>query len=104
MEDWDAYAKLNQFLNFIPCQNIKKNSFQVVGPRLFNSMPAKIRNLKNCSIDEFKSSLDKYLASIPDEPKLQGYIPTASDQFSVQPSNSLVDQIRRRNKTSTGGG
>ena len=45
---------------------VTENSFQVVGPRLFYSMPAKIRNMKNCLIDEFKSSLDKYLVSIPD--------------------------------------
>ena len=85
-------------------QTLRENSFQVVGPRLFNSIPANIRNLSKCSIDDFKAALDKYLARIPDEPKIPGYVPTASDQFSGQPSNSLVDQIRKHNQTNTGGG
>ena len=77
---------------------------QVLGPRLSNTIPAKIRNLKNCSIEEFKAALDQYLAKIPDKPKMPGYVPAASDQFSGQPSKSLGDQIRKLNQTSTGGG
>ena len=85
-------------------QNLRENSFQIIGPKLFNLLPAKIRNLSKCSIDEFKAELDQYLEKIPDEPKLPGYIPTASDQFSGQPSNSLVDQIRKSKQTNIGGG
>ena len=71
-------------------QKLRENSFQVVGPRLFNKMPAKIRNMKNCSIEDFKDVLDQFLVKIPDEPKLPGYVPAASDQFSGQPSNPFV--------------
>ena len=85
-------------------QTLRENSYQIVGPKLFNSIPAKIRNLSKCSIEEFKEALDQYLSKIPDEPKLPGYTPTASDQFSGQPSNSLVDQIRKFNQTKMGGG
>ena len=28
--------------------------------------------MKNCTVDEFKNELDTYLATVPDEPKLDG--------------------------------
>ena len=79
-------------------KTLRENSFQMVGPNLFNCLPSKIRSLSKCSIDDFKSALDQFLAKIPDEPKLPGYIPAACDQFSGQPSNSLVDQIQNTTK------
>ena len=42
-------------------QSIREVSFQVHAPRLFNSLPKKIRNLTNISVDEFKIKLDQYL-------------------------------------------
>ena len=85
-------------------KSLRENSFQIVGPRLFNCLPQNIRNLRKCSIEEFKSKLDEYLARIPAEPKLPGYTPSASDLFSGQPSNCLVDQIRNYNENKKGGG
>ena len=85
-------------------KSLRENSFQIVGPRLFNCLPPKIRNLTKCSIEEFKSKLDEYLACIPDEPKLPGYTPSGTDLFSGQPSNCLVDQIRNYNQNKKGGG
>ena len=38
-----------------------------------NSLPEDIRNLTGCSIDQFKSQLDGYLHTIPDEPQITGY-------------------------------
>jgi hypothetical protein len=29
--------------------------------------------MTNCTVDSFKSELDKYLSSIPDEPQIPGY-------------------------------
>ena len=46
-------------------KNLIENSFQTVGPRLFNSLP-------RCTIEEFKTNLDEFLAKIPDEPNLPG--------------------------------
>ena len=48
-------------------------SFGVRGPRLFNILPANIRNITGCTVDSFKRSLDKYLATVPDEPQIRGY-------------------------------
>ena len=85
-------------------KTLRENSFQVVGPKLFNCLPSNIRNISKCSIDEFKFVLDQFLSKIPDEPKLPGYIPAACDQYSGQPSNCLTDQVRRYNQDAKGGG
>ena len=74
---------------------LRDNSFHIHGPKVFNCLPNELRNMKNCSVDEFKSELDKILQSIPDEPNLNGlYTPSACDMFTGKPSNSIVDQIR----------
>ena len=78
-------------------KTLRENSFQTVGAKLFNILPSKIRNMSKCSMDDFKSALDQFLSKIPDEPKLPGYIPAACNQFSGQPSNCLVDQVRKYN-------
>ena len=36
----------------------------------------------------------KYLENIPDEPFLPNYTPTANNQLTAKPSNSIVDQVR----------
>ena len=53
-------------------QTLKEPSFQVSGPNLFNSLPKKIRNMNKCTQDEFKLELDKYLQTLPDQPKIDG--------------------------------
>ena len=77
-------------------QTLWERSFQVSGANIFNSLPKSIRNFKSSNIDEFKTKLDKYLETLPDEPKLSNYIPTGCNQFSASPSNSIVDQARTR--------
>ena len=69
----------------------RRNSFQEIGPLLFNVLPRSIRNLKGCSIEVFKEKLDSFLTLVPDEPKVGGLMPLNSEQ-----SNSLLDQIKRR--------
>ena len=66
-------------------KTIRFSSFAVRGPRLFNSIPKDIRNLKRTSTDIFKRKLDEYLRSIPDEPLIPGY--TAFRRIS---GNSLI--------------
>ena len=52
--------------------------------------------MSKCTVDDFKAQLDKVLEQVPDEPNISGgqYTPRASDQFTGQPSNSIIDQIR----------
>ena len=72
-------------------QTLRENSFHVHGPRLFNCLPAQLRNMTGCLVDEFKMQLDLVLAKIPDEPRVSGceYSPCASCQFNGNPSNLI---------------
>ena len=63
----------------------KEQSFQVEGPTLFNSLPQSVRNITKCSVEYFKQKLDDFLTNIPDEPKIGGLIPGASDQLTSGP-------------------
>ena len=38
------------------------------GKGLFNSLPKELRNLTDTETDAFKKYLDKFLATLPDEP------------------------------------
>ena len=77
-------------------RTLRENSFQVHGPKLFNSLPIKIRSITKCSVNDFKTLLDKVLSQVPDEPNISGiqYTPRACDLFTGRPSNSILDQIR----------
>ena len=54
-------------------KNIRYACLSVKGPRLFNALPAELRNLTNISVKAFKRQLDRYLARVPDEPLIPGY-------------------------------
>ena len=64
----------------------RESSLAVKGCKLFNLLPADIRNMSGCSIDTFKHSVDEFLATIPDQPTVPGLLRAAS-------SNSLIDQL-----------
>ena len=70
-------------------QTLRENSFQINGARLFNSLPKEIRNMK-LNQDEFKEALDKYLSSVPDQPRMGSLVPAATDQLTGRQSNSLL--------------
>ena len=46
----------------------RKSTFTVQRAILFNTMPKKIRNLKNITVDNLKNALDAHLKMIPGEP------------------------------------
>ena len=54
----------------VKIETLRENSFQVKGPQLFNILPPKIRKMTRCSIEDFKTELDKFLSKIPDEPNV----------------------------------
>lgn len=65
------------------------HSFTRRAPRLFNALPQCLRNLPaDTSADTLKSKLDKFLQTIPDEPRISGHFPTNSAS-----SNRVEDQI-----------
>ena len=84
--------------------SIREQSFQVHGPRLFNSLPKSIRNLTNCTVDQFKARLDKFLTCIPDQPLVGELIPPPISQITGRHSNSLIDQIRDFQQRTRGAG
>ena len=70
-------------------------SFNVVGPKLFNSLPKDLRDMTQCSLEDFKISLDAFLTCVPDEPPCPDLVPGATDMILSRPSNLLLHQIPR---------
>ena len=70
-------------------KNLRFNSFHIHGCRLFNVLPAEIRNFSNSSVEQFKYELDKFLSTVPDLPHLPGL-----RKFCPANSNSLIDMLR----------
>lgn len=65
-----------------------KASLRVHGTKLFNAMPRSIRNMKNCSKEDFKRKLDEVLWKVPDEPQMRRYT-----SYRRADTNSLLDMI-----------
>ena len=70
-------------------QRIRYSSFGITGPRLFNTLPIKLRNMTGCDLDVFKRKLDEFLRTVPDEPLVSGY--TA---YRRADSNSLIHMVQ----------
>ena len=69
-------------------QKARDSSILVHGGKLFNCLPKSLRNCTECSLPEFKSKLDGFLALVPDEPIVQGYTQSHSAY-----SNSLIKLV-----------
>ena len=82
----------------IAIQTLREQSFQVNGARLFNCIPKKIRAIEKDQ-DLFKSELDKFLSSIPDQPRLGSLVPEAVCSITARQSNSLLDCDNNRRIT-----
>ena len=64
----------------------RESSLQVKGARLFNLVPRDLRDMTGVSVDSFKSRLDSWLTTIPDQPTISGRQRAAL-------TNSLIDQV-----------
>ena len=69
-------------------KSLKENAFATRGPLLFNALPRQLRDL-NTSPEQFKTQLDKFLWTIPDQPKLPHYTLRAA-------SNSIIHQLAQQ--------
>ena len=69
-------------------QTLKDQSFQCVGPKLWNCLPTELRTLEP-SLATFKSRLDSWLAGVSDCPLTVGR-PTAATDHRGRQSNSLL--------------
>ena len=69
-----------------PAQSLQKNALTVFGPRLYNSLPKYLRDIESVKTEIFKFELDKFLDTIPDQPKMPNYVTALG-------SNSILDQL-----------
>ena len=77
-------------------QTLYEKSFGVMGPRLWNCIPAHIRSMNTIVIDNFKHNLTDFLLSVPDKPPIRG---------STAPnSNSILDWRCDREASALWGG
>ena len=64
----------------------RENSLSCKGAKMFNLLPADLRNITSDKVRDFKSKLDLFLRDIPDEPTLAGVGRAAE-------TNSLLHQL-----------
>ena len=53
-------------------KTLRENSLAVIGPQLFNCIPADVRGHRGTA-DCFKAKLDRYLSQVPDKPCMINY-------------------------------
>ena len=68
-------------------QSTRFSSFAYRGPRLFNTMPREVKDMTGCTVEMFKTAVDRALAQVPDEPLAPGLT-----QQRRAESNSLLHQ------------
>ena len=54
-------------------EKLRDTRFSVRAARLFNCLPKHLRDASNLSVSRFKSLLDAWLATVPDQPQSAGY-------------------------------
>ena len=67
-------------------QQAYEASLRVKGAKLFNLIPADLRNMDGVMVDTFNSGLDAWLGTVPDQPTIPGRQRSAA-------TNSLLDQV-----------
>ena len=82
-------------------QTLRHQSFQVAGPKLFNSLPAYLRNMKKSS--NLKEKLDIFLATLPYQPLIGDLTLNICIPTIAKPSNLLVDVILHTKRIYGGG-
>lgn len=90
-------CKIPKLVGSTNTKKLRSQSLQSIGPSLFNSLPKKLRNIKQVGVDKFKEHLDEYLSEVPDEPKVPGMTPSCLTSDSV-PSNSLIHWIPKMSR------
>ena len=86
------YGRLFNLKEYGIYENInRKQSFHFMGPRLFNSLPSYLRTFEdNISFDSWKSALDKFLDSIPDNPVTGPNQSGLCEHLTTKQTNSLL--------------
>ena len=75
---------------------LRRNSFLVSGPKVFNCLPKNVRCFSGHNLEVFKFVLDNYLSTLPDQPFSSGTGPARATFNDGTPSKSIVAQTRIR--------
>ena len=70
----------------VTVRRAREKSFSVKGAKMFNLLPAYIRNVTSDKVQHFKTKLDAFLKDVPDEP-------TSAGEARAAESNCLLHQI-----------
>ncbi|KAG0716013.1 hypothetical protein GWK47_010593 [Chionoecetes opilio] len=76
-------------------KTLLSTSLPYIGPKLFNNLPGKLRNLTECSVEKCKHHLDNHLQTIPDEPPSPVPLYTS---VSRADTNSISDQANLQHR------
>lgn len=78
-------------------RRLRESSLNSRGPTLFNCLPRNIREITNCKTESFKSALDTWLKSVPDEPQIPGY--TAMRRSESNSLRHMLVCVKRDSET-----
>ena len=70
----------------------REQSFNYMGPKIFNSLPAKLR-LNVGNLEKWKHELDLFLENIPDNPITAKISSGLCDPYTSKPTNSITRWI-----------
>ena len=82
VDDWNRLSQ----------QVVSASSLTHEGPKIFNALPKELRSITSSPVEKFKSGLDKFLGTIPDEPPVPGY--TAR----CRTPNTIPNQVALKNR------
>ena len=75
-------------------QTMYDNSFAVIGPRLWNTLPPELSKI-NCQ-QQFKNRLTNYLNTIPDKPPTRGYMTVNNNSLLAWSENKTELTLQSR--------
>ena len=90
-EKYGYNFKIPNFGKYFKSQ--RQQSFQYMGPLLFNALPVSLRKHDILSSAHWKMDLDIFLQQIPDYPITSKYTSGFCDVFTSKPTNSLIKWI-----------
>jgi hypothetical protein len=68
-------------------QKLRRESVIYRGPRVLDSLPSALRQMKDVNLLGFKKKLVKRLANVLDQPTVRGL-------YRASPTNSMIDQVK----------
>ena len=71
-------------------KTIRYNSFQMQGPKLYNSLPRYLRENSDLDSKAWKCKLDEFLEKVPDLPVTSNLDSGLCNQFNSSPTNSVA--------------